>query len=455
MSIEKAIENGFCVGCGVCKLALNNNIKISINEEGFYSANTRNGEKLNLASKLCPFSNDSQNETELGDKIYEDAKLKIDSRVGYYSNVYAGSVKDIKNKENSSSGGLTSWFIRKLLENKEVDAVIHVGQSESDSSLFEYKITESIEGVELKGNKKSRYYPVSLESIVDIIDSSEKKYVFVGIPCFVKAVRLAQTAGYLKNIKFCLSLLCGHMKSSAFAENLAWQVGVNPKNLREIDFRVKSPDLNANNYLIEVISDDERRVLERNFKLFGSDWGYGFFKHKACDFCDDLAGELADVTFGDAWLPKYIEDYQGTNIVVSRNNIFDSYLLKYSDELFIDTLNVDDFFDSQAANYRHRRDGLKTRIDKTPGWHPNKRLELSKSNISEKRADIYLYRYNLSRKSNFAFRIAKKLNTYLVFKLIMYPLVTKYEYKLRGFKYSLKYFLSLILPKFILKIVKK
>ena len=254
MSIEKAIENGFCVGCGVCKLALNNNIKISINEEGFYSANTRNGEKLNLASKLCPFSNDSQNETELGDKIYEDAKLKIDSRVGYYSNVYAGSVKDIKNKENSSSGGLTSWFIRKLLENKEVDAVIHVGQSESDSSLFEYKITESIEGVELKGNKKSRYYPVSLESIVDIIDSSEKKYVFVGIPCFVKAVRLAQTAGYLKNIKFCLSLLCGHMKSSAFAENLAWQVGVNPKNLREIDFRVKSPDLNANNYLIEVIS---------------------------------------------------------------------------------------------------------------------------------------------------------------------------------------------------------
>ena len=28
-------------------------------------------------------------------------------------------------------------------------------------------------------------------------------------------------------------------------------------------------------------------------------------KYKACDFCDDVFGEVADVVFGDAWVEKY------------------------------------------------------------------------------------------------------------------------------------------------------
>lgn len=454
MSIEKVISNEFCVGCGTCKLALHDNANMKLNNLGFYNVEVKSETDLKSATKLCPFSNDAKNETKLGTELYK-SHLKYDERVGYFSNVYAGSIKDSSIKVNSSSGGLTSWFIRKLLLNNEVDAVIHVGQSDSDLALFEYKISESVEDVDLKGNKKSRYYPVSLASIIEKVESSNKTFVFVGIPCFVKSIRLAQSEGYLKNIKFCISLLCGHMKSAAFAENLAWQVGVSPERLKTIDFRMKNPEFNANNYFIEVTSDDDRKVLQQNSKLLGSNWGHGFFKHKSCDFCDDLAGELADVTFGDAWLPRYVPDYQGTNIVVSRHELFDNYIAEYSDELFIDELTVEDFFESQAGNYRHRRDGLKPRSENISGWIPNKRLELSKNEVSQKRKEIYLTRYYLSQKSNELFMLAKKKRSYSFFKLKIVPVVFRYELKANGFKSALKFVIKMLLPDRFLDVAKR
>ena len=35
-----------------------------------------------------------------------------------------------------------------------------------------------------------------------------------------------------------------------------------------------------------------------------ADWGMGIFKLGACDYCDDIVGETADISFGDAWLRR-------------------------------------------------------------------------------------------------------------------------------------------------------
>jgi len=42
-------------------------------------------------------------------------------------------------------------------------------------------------------------------------------------------------------------------------------------------------------------------------------WTNGFFKLNACNFCDDIFAELADVVFMDAWIDPYIYDSKGTN----------------------------------------------------------------------------------------------------------------------------------------------
>ena len=48
-------------------------------------------------------------------------------------------------------------------------------------------------------------------------------------------------------------------------------------------------------------------------------WAFGAFQPAACNSCDDVFAETADVVFGDAWLPQYTDDWRGTNVVVTRS----------------------------------------------------------------------------------------------------------------------------------------
>lgn len=67
MSIQKVIDNGFCIGCGACKAVSPNAIDIKFHN-GIYNAEIVREEKLNnITTNVCPFSDDSINETELVD----------------------------------------------------------------------------------------------------------------------------------------------------------------------------------------------------------------------------------------------------------------------------------------------------------------------------------------------------------------------------------------------------
>lgn len=450
MSIQNVIDNGYCVGCGACKLALDESVEIKMYENGFYNASIKPNTNVEVADRICPFSDSSTNETVLGTSLYQGKKF--DERVGYYDHIYIGHVIDNSERITSSSGGLTTWFAKKLLINKEVDAVIHVGHG---NNMFDYIITENVLDLDLQNNKKSRYYPVSFSEIINEINKSDKKYLFIGIPCFVKSIRLAQKEGMVKNIKFAISLLCGHMKSKDFATSLAWQVGVKPRDLGSVDFRVKEDNKRANDYNIEVEDNSNKKYIHQSSSLFGTNWGLGFFKHHACDFCDDIAGELADATLGDAWLPKYINDSNGTNILIVRNATINKLLEQYEEEIVIEHANVDDFYNSQAGNFRNRREGLLVRVQNETKWVPKKRLEIINADISAQRRKLYLVRQKLSQQSIIKFQIAKKIGSIYSFKLLMLPDIFRYKLTESNLISALKEVIRIALPRKLVKIIRK
>jgi len=437
MSFKKVIEHNYCIGCGNCSSIESDHIPIKMHDDGFIKAEILEPFSKDINDRLdriCPFSSQSKNEDELSKNIFTG--LKFDERVGFYNGVYTGSVVKNLQRISSSSGGLTTWFISKLFESNEIDSVIHVGNGSND--LFEYTISKSIDELNVHSKKKSRYYPVSYQNLVSYILETKDRILFVGIPCFVKSIRLLQKEHNLTNVKFVVSLLCGHMKSKYFAENIGWQLGIKPQNLNGIDFRVKEKGYNSNEYFVEVKSHNEGTKKAKNNSLLGSNWGHGFFKHKSCDFCDDLAGELADVSFGDAWLPKFTSDYLGTNIVVSRNPIFEKLIKTYASEVDIEKSTVEDFVATQAANYRHRLDGLEPRISAEKSWTPTKRTHLIGKKITGNREKLYIYRHYLSKKSTSNFKVALRFNSIYLYKLLMFPLLIKYDYIDKGLIYSLK-----------------
>ena len=52
-------------------------------------------------------------------------------------------------------------------------------------------------------------------------------------------------------------------------------------------------------------------VVKRSNEFYGTHWGYNFFRYSACDACDDVFAETADISVGDAWLDGYIDDPMG------------------------------------------------------------------------------------------------------------------------------------------------
>lgn len=450
--LKKIIDNNYCIGCGACAIH-NPNISIKRNKYGLNTAHyALDSELTEKDDFVCPFTS-PLNENILGNQFFSSIKdIQHDSKIGYYNGLYAGKINNDKIRINTSSGGLISWLLTYLLDNNLIDGVIHVKATENEPDLFSYDISHTSEEILSRG--KSRYYNISFNNIQSFLTSEkfQGRYVFIGVPCYVKALRLLceEIPTLKQQILYFFALFCGHMKTSAFAELLSWQQGIAPHELQSIDFRVKNKDGQSSRYSVMAENSRHMKSIEKNYRLYGSDWGLGFFKPKACDWCDDISGELADITFGDAWLPEYTDDPLGTNIVIVRNQLLNDILTNENknNSIALDNLSKERIIESQAGNYRHRHEGLSVRISnarKNQTWYPQKRISEKDYKVSASREKLYLIREQLALKSHENFLSAKKHSSLFLFALKMLPLELQYAYyNKRLIKGSIKAFLNLI-----------
>jgi hypothetical protein len=216
---------------------------------------------------------------------------------------------------------------------------------------------------------------------------------------------------------------------------LAWQCGVKPDKLLAVDFRKKLPGRKANRYGIEVLGLQDDQVvtsIRPVDELYGNNWGMGFFKYKACDYCDDVVAEVADVAVGDAWLPQYVRDSQGTNVIIVRHPIIHHIIEQAVAEgrLKLDVLDAGEVAQSQAAGFRHRRDGLAYRLyltDQQGEWRPPKRVQPNRRGLTHNLNKIQSLRILLSAESHSAFKDALVADDFSVFVQKMDPLVRQYQ----------------------------
>src|SRR5699024_11089909 len=87
----------------------------------------------------------------------------------------------------------------------------------------------------------------------------------------------------------------------------------------------------------------------------GDMWGTGYFKNNACDFCDDVVAELADISLGDAWIDPYKKDGRGTNIIITRSKLAEKIIKNgiKANELCVDPISKEDTEQSQRGGFNH------------------------------------------------------------------------------------------------------
>ncbi|MDD2495642.1 MAG: Coenzyme F420 hydrogenase/dehydrogenase, beta subunit C-terminal domain, partial [Tissierellia bacterium] len=297
-------------------------------------------------------------ENEIADIFLKDAPNR-DQKVGHYYNTYIGYSN--KYRLTSSSGGIATYLIDELLNKKIVDAVITV--KEGENSFYEYSIVRSTD--EIISTSKTRYFPVTLATVLEQLKNSNERFAVVGIACFIKSVRLLQFyhPELKERIKFTIGIICGGIKSRFFAEYLAGRSGVTYNQFSQPQFRIKDHQSAASDYSFGC-KDEEGALHTIKMRKVGDMWGSGMFKNNACDYCDDVTTELADISLGDAWLNPYNQDGKGTNVMVTRSKLSEELINEgiTMKELTVEHLDFNQFLSSQQGSFNHRQKALGYRI---------------------------------------------------------------------------------------------
>jgi coenzyme F420-reducing hydrogenase beta subunit len=205
---------------------------------------------------------------------------------------------------------------------------------------------------------------VEISGALQTIKSQPGRYAITALPCQAKALRLACRFDSVlrQRITYIVGLTCGQLKTRRFVDFAARLADV-PGPVAHMSFRKKNAGRSAGQFSY-AFEDVEGNTAELPFP--GLHWNRRWFTPAACNVCDDMFAELADVSIMDAWLPEYVEDWRGTSIAVVRHAELHELLLRGAAEghLSIAPIAAERVVASQSGAIRYKRAPLRWKVDK-------------------------------------------------------------------------------------------
>lgn len=367
--VGEVVGQGLCIGCGVCAgVCPKNALIIKFNPFGEYNAfqNLSCNSSCGQCLKVCPFFFENDNEDVMARESFAEVPgIKHCKEIGFYLNSYCGYSLQDRHRLKGASGGLATWLIEDLLLQKRVDYAVCVTANNDPKKLFKFQVFNSVEGI--RNSSGSVYYPVELSEVINFILGHNATFVLAGLPCFVKAICLAKKQNLMlkKRIRYLIGLVCGQTKSKDYTYFLASMAGVSG-NLSKVLFRKKQKNGtgSADNYIFHA-----ENVEGKTGEIFWKDgvrdvWVHRWFTPQSCSYCDDIFAELADVVFMDAWLPEYIKDGKGTNLIVTRDPVIDELIKSsaFKGRMKAEDISIERIIESQKDLLTTKRRQLAYRL---------------------------------------------------------------------------------------------
>jgi len=360
--ITEIVENDLCIGCGLCAaLCPEEALEMSWNRYGEYNPTevTSCSTECGFCLKICPFADHDENEDTIGKELYGKVQgIGHHPEAGCYLATYVGYADE--HRPTSASGGVATWLLEKLLAEGIVDYAVCVAPTGDPERLFNFAVFDTPESV--RAGAGSAYYPVEMSGVIRHILETPGHYAVTGLPCFIKAIRLAQQKNpkLRERVVVTVGLVCGQLKSRHFTEYIASLAGL-PGKVKVVRYRGKSPDQPATNYHYAFTSmdGDERRVFWNGG--IAEAWTNRWFTPRACNYCDDVFAECADVTCMDAWLPEYSQDHRGTSLVLVRSPQVQE-VIAHGEDISLDPIPIGKVVESQRGAIAVKRQHLAYRL---------------------------------------------------------------------------------------------
>jgi len=213
---------------------------------------------------------------------------------------------------------------------------------------------------------KSKYCPVPANIALKEIMSQRGKFAVVGLPCHIHGIRKAEALDkrLREKIPFHLGLFCSHTVNFRGTEVLLHKFGIDKRVVRKLDYRGNGWPGN-----LSIMLSNKQTVRGRQGD-FRKEWwnplfSSFFFTPLRCMCCSDLTNELADLSFGDAWLREILKkDKMGTSVVISRSKIGEEILKRaeLKGKITINKINCEKVIESQWNPLSFKKVGLSSRM---------------------------------------------------------------------------------------------
>ncbi len=311
-NVTSIVNEGLCVSCGTCAgVCTNSAISMIIDNKGIYipKINEKDCIDCGLCSKICPGKN--VNFKELNAFIFNDSPEYFE--VGHILNTYVGYAKDNNVRGLSQSGGIISSILIYALNNNIIDGAIVTRFNEKNHLLPETFIAKSKD--EIITASKSKYCPVPTNAILNEIQMFKGRLAFVGLPCQIHGLRKLERINnnIRKKIVIHLGLFCEGSLSFHFQNHIFSILNVKKEDIEMFSYRDKKWRGWPGDLLIKLKNGDIKQLSKEfriNLKLFYTPW--------RCNLCIDKLNQLSDISFGDAWLPEFMNDKQGISMILTR-----------------------------------------------------------------------------------------------------------------------------------------
>jgi coenzyme F420 hydrogenase subunit beta len=225
-----------------------------------------------------------------------------------------------------ASGGVITAMARHLLEAGVVQGIACLIDHPDDPLLPRPVIAQDWET--LQRSQQSKYSLAPLNTILREIELFDGQVAIVALPDQVHALRKLEALGHpvMEKIALILGSYCG-----AIQHFTAISAFLRKHGLRDLD-AVAKVEYRAGAWpgkLRVTMSDGRTLELDK----FYANYMTLFYSVERSMLCVDLSNELADISFGDAWAPRYEERQEGFSLLAIRT--------PRGEELFNSCLNAD------------------------------------------------------------------------------------------------------------------
>ena len=303
-TVNSIIKNDLCSGCGACEIVCPKKcISIVEGDRNIANINMEACIHCGLCKKVCPSESNKNILLKNEDIDFE----------GVYKKCFIGESTDNELRFNSSSGGVVRSIVKYMLEKKIVDGAIMVKGSEINALRNKSVLIENVE--ELNTGINSRYSPASAcLGIKNILLDKEKKYVFIGKPCEVKALReICKINKRISNsIYLAISIMCFQTPSLKGTLDILKKHGEREEDVVNIKYR-------GNGWPGYFICETKNTEIKMTYL---DAWNNYICKNGniGCKTCVNPFAKEADIVVGDPWNDDYKEETIGKTACIVRSD---------------------------------------------------------------------------------------------------------------------------------------